>query len=161
MREPTIKRTSQKYMQIIYPDTPITEPSDLYLAGPTPRDPDVLSWRIEALDILNQNHFPGIVCVPERESWKDYNYIDQVEWEYKGLQKALKIIFWVPRDLKTLPGLTTNVEFGYWLALRPHNVYYGRPINAPKTRYLDWLYQKHTGHQPKDTLQSLLMEALI
>ena len=147
-------------MKIIYPDTPITSCPDLYLAGPTPRDPQIISWRIEALDILNYNHFQGIVCVPERESWEDVDYMQQVEWEYAAMMTSKVIAFWVPRDLETLPGFSTNIEFGLYLAMRPNNVKYGRPVNAPHTRYLDWLYQKQTGCEPKSSLQDLLKELL-
>lgn len=147
-------------MQIIYPDiAPQFDSFSIYLAGPTPRDPSVISWRTDALNILIESKFDGNVFVPERSSWKDIDYISQVEWEYQAMRRASKIIFWVPRDIETLPGFTTNIEFGFYMARRPNSVRYGRPDNAPNTRYLDWLYHTQTGRTPKNTLRELLIEA--
>src|SRR5262249_12812776 len=101
-------------MKIVYVGEPpeVTPPS-IFLAGPTPRSPDVLSWRPEALDILKELAFPETVLIPERrDGWSKVSYLDQVEWEYVGLEGCSVVAFWVPRHLPTLPGFTTNVEFG-------------------------------------------------
>ena len=52
------------------------------------------------------------------------------------------ILFYIPRKLPELPGFTTNVEFGMYLAKRPENVILCCPHNAEKNRYLEWLYIK-------------------
>ncbi|MBT7349761.1 hypothetical protein HN803_03110 [candidate division WWE3 bacterium] len=130
----------------------------LFLAGPTPRDQDTESWRPRALDILEKIGFKGIVYIPEFSSWitaPDYNH--QVNWELEALEASKKILFWVPRNLKTLPGFTTNVEFGYWLP--SGKVLYGRPPKTPKTRYLDFLYERDSGNTPCLTLSELLNTA--
>ena len=44
---------------------------------------------------------------------RETEYEDQIEWEWEGLDRASAILFWIPRDLRTLPGFTTNVEFGF------------------------------------------------
>lgn len=130
----------------------------IFLAGPTPRSSEVHSWRPEALRILRDElQYKGIVCVPERRDWAvKFAYEDQVEWEYASLSHSTAIAIWVPRCMQTMPALTTNVEFGYWLAKSPHRVVYGRPDGAPNTRYLDWLYEKITGRKPVNTLESVL-----
>ncbi len=37
----------------------------IFLAGPTPRNKEVKSWRGEALEILQRLGFDGVVYVPE------------------------------------------------------------------------------------------------
>ena len=41
---------------------------------------------------------------------------------------------------------TTNVEFGYWL--HTGKALYGRPDDAKKIKYLDWLYKTDTNKSP-------------
>jgi len=153
-------------MKVLYADEPpftghdTDEEESVFLVGPTPRSDDVPSWRPNALKILEDYGYNGLVLVPEREDWKTgFTYIDQVEWEYLGLTHATKIIAWVPRCMKTMLALTTNVEFGFWLARSPDRFFYGRPFDAPHTKYLDWMYEKHTGRKPIDNLNDLLLEA--
>lgn len=128
-------------MKVLYSDQGIfTGGLSIFLAGPTPRKPEVPSWRPEAIKILESFAFNGTVLVPERVGgWAKANYDDQVDWERAGLALATKIVFWVPRDMATMPALTTNVEFGYWVAKSSERVLYGRPDSAPSTKYLDWL----------------------
>lgn len=145
-------------MQVIYSDQ---EPSfvkfSIFLAGPTPRSKDVLSWRPDAIKILENLNFKGIVFVPERKGIiEKFDYTDQVEWEQTCLNYCDEIIFWVPRNMDNMLGLTTNVEFGFWMAKNPGKVLYGRPSNAPNTRYLDWLYSEHTPSKICDSLEDLL-----
>lgn len=114
----------------------------IFLAGPTPRANDVKSWRPEAVNILKKIDFKGNVLVPERRDWstlKDYS--EQVEWEDKGLLNAGSIVFWVPRNMETMPALTTNVEFGRFASQT--RTLYGRPGVAEHCRYLDWFYKKY------------------
>lgn len=138
-------------MRILYSDqNPLSqdEPA-LFLAGPTPRHSNVASWRPEALECLDQLQFSHTVCVPEpRLPTENFDYQSQVDWEFACLHHCSVIAFWIPRSiLRGLPGFTTNVEFGYWLAKDPSKVLYGRPPNADKIQYLDWMYQK-TARQP-------------
>lgn len=53
-----------------------------------------------------------------------------------------------------LPAFTTNVEFGYWL--HSGKVIYGRPDNASKIKYLDWLYKLDYKENPFNNLRELL-----
>lgn len=147
-------------MEVLFADQPqvVRHPS-LFLAGPTPRSAGVASWRPETLDILRRLGFAGVVLVPERRDWSvKFDYLDQVEWEYAGLEACSALVFWVPRDVETLPGFTTNVEFGRYVG--SGRLVYGRPESAPHTRYLDWLYRKLTGRQPQATLEDTLRAAL-
>ena len=39
----------------------------LFLAGPTPRNQETLSWRPKAIEIFNNLNFDGVVYIPEYE----------------------------------------------------------------------------------------------
>jgi nucleoside 2-deoxyribosyltransferase len=127
-------------MRVEYTNTSyLNEPTkSIFLAGPTPRSPEVASWRPAALQLIEETGFDGLVYVPEPFT----HYITQVEWEYSHLLNCKVILFWVPRKMTTMPALTTNVEMGFWLAREPHKIVYGRPPDSESNRYLDWLYNK-------------------
>ena len=128
-------------MNIIHARQPldVTTPS-IFLAGPTPRSSEVQSWRPEAFEILEQLNFPGTICSPEEPEvgglLPTYGE-DQVQWEWAALDLVDVIVFWVPRDLTTLPGFTTNVEFGLYCA--SGRAMLGYPKGAPKMGYLHQL----------------------
>jgi len=133
----------------------------IFLAGPTPRSLDVISWRIEALDILEKLGFDGIVYVPEfKNDNRTFDYNNQVWWEREALYNATVIVFWIPRKKDKMPALTTNVEFGYWLSKEPSKVIYGRPDDSESNRYLDWLYTVETNMDPTNDLKVLLANAI-
>ncbi len=127
----------------------------IFLAGPTPRGKDVTSWRNEAIAILEEIGFDGIVYVPEYSTWKPKaDYVDQAMWERICLTESTVIAFWIPRHLPDMPAFTTNVEFGYWL--HTNKVVYGRPDDAEKIKYLDWLYKLDYAEEPVNNLRKLL-----
>lgn len=147
-------------MKINYSDEEVIKgDKSIFLAGPTPRGKDAISWRKEAVRILEDLGYDGIVYVPEYSTWKPKeDYVDQAMWERNALTAASVIVFWLPRDLETMPGFTTNVEFGYWLPSK--KVIYGRPDGAPKIKYLDWLYELDYGVKACNDLMSLLESAV-
>ncbi|MBI4449485.1 NUDIX domain-containing protein [Candidatus Uhrbacteria bacterium] len=130
-------------MRVVYARQPFPTSftKSIFLAGPTPRTPDVTSWRREALRVLEDLQYDGVVFVPEDQTWAtfgDAQYIEQVDWEQDAMRRSDVIVFWVPRDLTTLPGFTTNVEFGLWA--RSGAVLFGGPdAETPKNRYLETL----------------------
>ena len=133
----------------------ITGEKSIFLAGPTPRDKNTISWRNEAIKILEKLGFDGIVYVPEYSTWKPKaDYVDQAMWERDGLSNATIIVFWIPRHLPNMSAFTTNVEFGYWL--HSGKIIYGRPNEAEKIKYLDWLYKLDYNEEPVDSLEELL-----
>ena len=149
-------------MQLLYvTDSPLSRLTDaIFLAGPTPRDSEVVSWRPEAVKILGDLGFNGTVVIPEgRDAIFQRDYLHQVEWERLGLLYSRVVLFWVPRCMRSMPALTTNVEFGFCVASRPNAVIYGRPCGAFSTAYLDWMYNHYTGRHPKDTLANALNAA--
>lgn len=144
----------------------------IFLAGPTPRDPDVESWRPEAVELLKEMvrdsqgqkgfYTPKsyALVVPEDRDGKWHGrYNAQCEWEHLCIEHANVLAFWIPRSVGgRMPGFTTNVEFGLWLDKK--HVVYGRPEGAEKTRYLDWLFLKKLHRTPKPTLREVMWEAL-
>lgn len=49
----------------------------IFLAGPTPRGKDIISWRNEAIKILESLGFAGLVYVLEYSNWKPKDsYVD-------------------------------------------------------------------------------------
>ena len=127
-------------MKVIYALDPI--PKSIFLAGPTPRDEETPSPRPEALRILRDElNFDGTVLVPEKEGGglhRDKNR--QVHWEWEGLNHVTVIAFWVPRHLATLPGFTTNIEWGMFA--NSGKLILGYPEDAPKMLYLNSLAQR-------------------
>lgn len=131
----------------------------LFLAGPTPRNQETLSWRPKAIEIFNNLNFDGVVYIPEYEVRDGVVDNDkQFAWELEALAEATVIVFWIPRKLPDMPAFTTNVEFGYWL--RTNKIIYGRPDDAEHIGYLDRLYKFHTGKTYINNLERLLKEAV-
>lgn len=130
----------------------------VFLIGPTPRKPEVPSWRPKALQVLRLKGFEGTVFIPECSKGGFGNtYNGQVEWERAALTNPDTVYCaWVPRCMETMPALTTNVEFGYFIAKHPDKFFYGRPEGAASTRYLDWLYNVETGRVACNSLDSLI-----
>lgn len=134
-------------MQLVFSNqkTPTTITSSMFLAGPTPRDSSVVDWRKEAVEILENLKYKGVVFIPCPDFvWNDeknnltgkWNYDEQCAWEVLHREIADQIVFWVPRDIQGgMPAFTTNVEFGEDLS--SEKMVYGRPENAEKCRYLD------------------------
>ena len=147
-------------MPVFYSDQPFTiSPPSLFLAGPTPRERAIQSWRPRAIEILSSLGFSGTVLVPERRDWETrFDYFDQVEWEFAGLEAADALLFWVPRDSENLPGFTTNVEFGRYVG--SGRMVYGRPDGCPHNRYLDWLYSRVTNRNPYTSLAETVQAAI-
>ena len=132
-------------MSVIYAREPLpTRPGpSVFLAGPTLRSADVPSWRPAALAELSGRGLT--VFSPEsRHGERPAEYHHQVDWEASALEAADVILFWIPRDLATMPGFTTNVEFGLWV--RSGKVVLGCPPDCPspeRNRYLIWLAGRH------------------
>ncbi len=143
-------------MKINYSDEEVIKNrKSIFLAGPTPRSDKIVSWRVDACKYLEKIGFDGVVYVPEYSTMKPKgDYVDQAEWERDALKEASVILFWIPREFPDMPALTTNVEFGYWL--HTGKVLYGRPNEARKIKYLDWLYKTDTNNEPYSSLEELL-----
>lgn len=154
-------------MKIIYAREDFVDKNDfsvnkkIFLVGPTPRSTEVKSWRPTFIDLLSkfEESKDYYVFVPENRDGKcEMDYINQVEWEHRFLNYANIIAAWVPRELNTMPAFTTNVEFGYFI--HTGKILYGRPEGAPKTKYLDWLYDHEMHEKPLTTMEDLVKEVV-
>ncbi|MER8039391.1 nucleoside 2-deoxyribosyltransferase domain-containing protein [Streptomyces hydrogenans] len=143
---------------------PTSGPS-VFLAGPTPdkRTP-VPSWRPAALEALAAQWTspqPLTVLSPEsRDGKRAARYEDQVDWETDARASARAVLFWIPRDLVTLPGFTTNVEFG--LDVASGRAVLGCPPDCPnpeRNRYLIYVARRH-GVPVRATLHDTAAAAL-
>ncbi len=137
----------------------------VFLAGPTPRAEAVASWRPDAVAELARQWAhctPLTVLTPESRGGKRAAcYDDQFEWEQAARAAARVVMFWIPRDLATMPAFTTNVEFGYDVALG-RAVALGCPPGCPnpeRNRYLVRLARRH-GVPVAETLPSAVAAAL-
>lgn len=147
-------------MHIVYTgeEPPVEFTKSLFLAGPTPRSSEVKSWRPEALRFLEQAGYDGVVFVPEdRDGGARLTYENQTDWEHRMLNVADCILFWVPRNLETMPAFTTNIEFGWWMD--SGKVVFGALKDSPKNDYLRYCAGKFMIPQ-SDTLEGTIAEAL-
>lgn len=131
-------------MRVVRPSDQLPESwvKSMFLAGPTPRDRETPSWRPRALELLAEAGYDGVVLVPEEEGGfqPGHDYDAQLAWERTALDACDVILFWVPRNMNGMPGLTTNVEFGLYVS--SGKVVFGAPPSATSVRYL-----VNTGHR--------------
>lgn len=149
-------------MKIIYSQQPIPTriTKSIFLAGCTPRDKETPSWRKNALTFLENLGFDGTVFVPEFEGdviSENLDYSAQIEWEEKCLNISDVIVFWIDRNLTTMLGLTSNIEYGKWMD--SGKVMLGYPETAEKMRYLEY-YAEKLFIPSFRTMQSLLISAV-
>lgn len=152
-----MRQTGDSTMHVLYAHEKLEgiPAQSIFLAGPSPRDKEHYSWRPEALKILKNAGFKGTVFVPLPRSGEwSRDYDSQVGWELEHLEMASVVVFWIPRDLETLPAFTTNVEFG--LYVKSGKIVLGFPEDAPKMRYLVYLAKKYNAsvyHTLEETLK--------
>lgn len=153
-------------LTLVWAREPIpTDGPSVFLAGPTPRaGGEVPSWRPAAMRELAAQWTgarPLTVLSPESRGGKRAaHYDDQVGWETDARAAADAILFWIPRDLATLPGFTTNVEFG--LDVATGKAVLGCPPDCPspeRNRYLIWVAHRH-GIPVRETLADTVTAAL-
>jgi hypothetical protein len=151
-------------LRLVYAHEPVPEGASVFLAGPSPRFNSVPSWRPAAIRELAaqwRGSAALVVLVPEPSGGCfGGSYDDQVEWETGTRGAASAIMYWIPRDLRTLPGFTTNVEFG--LDVTTGRAVLGCPPDCPdpeRNRYLIWVARRH-GVPVCDTLPETVTAAL-
>lgn len=126
-------------MTVVYAlqEFPKETTKSIFLAGPTPRTQNVQSWRQEALNLLKANGYDGIVIVPEPEDSNfKREYTKQIDWETEGLNRADCILFWIPRNMKDMPALTTNIEWGKYQ--RSEKIVMGFPMDSEHNSYIKY-----------------------
>lgn len=112
----------------------------VFLAGPSPRSAAVKSWRPDMIKELRASGFIGDIIIPEYKDEyestkpKSFVYDKRISWEVHWLNKAHSILFWVPRNMSTMPALTTNIEFGEFM--KSGKVILGYPEGAEHVQYM-------------------------
>ncbi len=138
----------------------------VFLAGPTPAPgSDTPSWRPDAVQALADawtGTEPLVVLSPEsRGGVRAERYGEQVWWEMRARSLASVVMFWIPRCMATMPGMTTNVELGFDLG-RNRLVVLGAPPDCPdpeRNRYLIALAEME-GAPVRETLADAAAEAI-
>lgn len=145
---------------VVYAQQPFPDQTtqSIFLAGPTPRRADVPSWRPEAISLLRELGYNGLVFVPEDHEriWRG-DYVGQVEWEEEGLERCDVVVFWIPREISTMPAFTTNDEWGHWKD--SNKVVLGYPETAEKISYQSHYAKKldvPLHHTLRETLQAAM-----
>ena len=151
-------------MRLIYSEEEVPRSfknnKSIFLAGPTPRSNDVESWRPKASGLLEEFGFDGVVFVPEyRDGFKEGIGEEIYEdWEDRHLHAADCILFWIPRELKTMPAFTTNIEFGE--CMKSGKVVLGAPEWAKKMDYIRVKAKKY-GIPHFDKIEDTVEAALV
>jgi nucleoside 2-deoxyribosyltransferase-like protein len=125
-------------MQVVYAQEALPDciTRSIFLLGPTPRSKEVETWRKEALQILSDLGYDGVVFVPEpRERQDHFEWERQVDWEDRCLNVSDAIVAWLPTTPDTMPGFTSRVELGRWMTTNKPIVL-GYPEGAFKVGYL-------------------------
>lgn len=136
-------------VNVVMAREPLPAGPSVFLAGPTPdKSAPVPSWRPDAAEALAAQWTgaqPLTVLSPEsRGAVRAERYEHQVDWETGARAAASAILFWIPRDMRTMPGMTTNVEFG--LDVASGRAVLGCPPDCPnpeRNRYLIYVARRH------------------
>jgi len=130
-------------MKLIYASEQFHKPKfSIFLAGPTPRDIAVKSWRPEFIEALKSKGFKGSVFAPEnRVLGSPYDFNTQIPWEVEGLNLSNIVCFWIPRNLETMPAFTTNIEFGEFM--HSGKIVVGFPKDSVNNRYIGKRCEMH------------------
>jgi hypothetical protein len=113
---------------------PASSASVIYLAGPVPREAADAGWHEDAVREIHRTGFRGCIVIPRLRPAATSDPDEQRRWEHEAMSRADALLFWIPRVLWTLPGLTSNLEWGVW-----HDsgkAVLGAPPSAPKMSYL-------------------------
>lgn len=159
-------------MKVAFDDMPVYDVPGvpaIFLAGPTARSNDYeKSWRKDAVEYLESKGFQGIVFVPEHSRPSHFDDTEaawdaRTEWEWKCIEAADCVVFWVPRRMPDMPGLTTNLEFGMCIGDVDikHRVILGYPEDADAMQWMDKKYRLGTGRCASHSLEETLDCALV
>ncbi len=127
-------------------------PRSMFLGGPTARGVPRTPWRLQALELLGQLGYGGLVVIPEFfdgqfdvhaplvfERGKSpvpnvralsYNVL---RWETAGIELCETVLFWMPfgisapDDPGSLPGFTTRAEVSREISRDPSRLVLGMP----------------------------------
>ncbi len=100
------------------------------------------SWYQEALDILDKQHYEGIVYISlarNGETSKDIS--EHLRWEQTAMNRSDVILLWVPSKPDQFLMYSTYVEFER--CLKGRNIIWGYPQNTFKIQSIDKLAREY------------------
>ena len=135
-------------------DPPYKFSKSLFLAGPSIRkEQEGTSWRKEALRILSDIGYNGVVYLPENRNGKlEPNHDDN--WETRALETCDCIVMWLPCQMDTLPCLTSRLEYGRFADSR--RLVLGIPEDAEQMSFI-----RHDAHKLKLPISETLTQTLV
>lgn len=142
----------------------LTHADSIFLAGPVPADGSNKAWRnIEAIPLLEEMGFNGIVYVPEFSSSIQVRNRQEIRmWELRALYLAHKIVCWLPYPVDLSdpdilsPTLTNYIPADEIIEEYSDKILYGRPPQEHES-YIDTLFHKNKAY---DSLEELLKQAV-
>jgi 8-oxo-dGTP pyrophosphatase MutT (NUDIX family) len=119
------------------------------------------SWRMDAIQWLEQLGYDGIVYIPEDREGSPTNAVlddeARIRWTHGAQMRSDVIVFWLPADIKSSSDIVTGVELGWLMA--SGRIILAMPSETEKVRDLR-LYAQQFGVPYYTTLSKALDEAV-
>ena len=133
----------------------LTTAPKIFLGGPIPVYDAKLSWRKEALEILEELSFNGVAYIPEyRQPQSDE--LQAKNWEEKALELSTVIICWAPFETQLESPKISRLPSKEVLAKYKDKIIYARP-NHKFVEGIDTFFE---GCPKFTSLEELLQEAV-
>jgi len=126
-------------------DKDIEYKNSIFLAGPIVRGKEN-DWHENAYKIFEKMlenpiykrfNFDVNLITPKRQIiLDDKKLVNQIENEKDAMNKSQLIMFWIPREMNKMIGMSTQFELGYWYSKNYKKLIVGIPKNAEKVRYI-------------------------
>ncbi len=115
----------------------------IYLANPTKE------VELEALSTLEQKGFDGVVYI---------GGIAEREWNEEAIKNSNAVVLWVSKPQSETPSFTRCVNFEELISTG--KLLYGRPNDADRLKYIDWLYEFDMSEKPFASMEELIDTAI-
>ena len=138
---PDPRALQENKMQLVFMGEPYPQKVEkmLFLAASALHEGKLSSsWRIAAIQLLEQLGYDGIVYIPENRegcpTTAALDYEARVKWTRGALMRSDVIVFWLSEDLKSMPNIVMGVELG-WL-MQSGRIVLGAPLETGEIRAL-------------------------
>lgn len=140
--------------ELFYNDPPLDRRTrGVFLAGPTADDGNRTAWRLQAVMLLREEGYTGLIVIPEfrdgkfsRERWDDglastmpgiaRATVRILDWETAGIDHCTVVLAWMPFALaakgtaESRPGFNTRREVSRIITQRRPGLALGMPDGA-------------------------------
>ena len=106
----------------------------IFLTSPKASNSPATPWHHEAIGVLRQLGYDGVVFVPNRDT-NSSDQSDHLEWELRAMHSADAIVYWLPPETESELDTRVTIELGRWI--HSHNLFLGHPDNGQVAPYLD------------------------